>query len=90
MTHASGSEAIDRRRAPMRGAYVVIEQPDIAASDLKRRGTVAEDRAERVRAPDLSSGDTRSSRSRRYVRGLWDSRSLGQQSKMQSQICPAP
>ena len=39
----TGSEAIDRRRAPMRRAYVVIEQPDIAACDLKRRGTVAED-----------------------------------------------
>lgn len=43
MTRGSGSEAIDRRRAPMRGAYVIVEQPDIAASDLKRRRTVAED-----------------------------------------------
>jgi hypothetical protein len=31
----------------MRRAYVVIEQPDIAASDLKGRGAVAEDPLER-------------------------------------------
>ena len=30
----------------MRGAYVVIEQPDVATRDLKRRGTVAEDALE--------------------------------------------
>ena len=38
----------------MGSAYVVIEQPDVTACDLKRRGAVAEDslEAERVAAVD--------------------------------------
>lgn len=44
---ARRSEAIDRRGSSVCSADIVVEQTNIAAGDLKRRGAVAEDPLER-------------------------------------------